>query len=80
MGGDEFIAIARTADASEITSLMEDFQEKIHKKNVNIPDLNMSIACGYASCSAKEYNIEKIYQIADNRMYENKKQMKSQRR
>ena len=78
MGGDEFIAIARTADPSKIASLMEDFQENIHKKNVEIPDLNMSIACGYASCSAKDYNIEKVYQIADNHMYENKKQMKSQ--
>lgn len=77
MGGDEFIAISETADASEIASLMEQFQENIHKKNEEIPDLNMTIACGYASCSPKEYNIEKIYQIADNRMYENKKQMKA---
>lgn len=77
MGGDEFIAISETADASETASLMEHFQENIHKKNQEIPDLNMTIACGYASCSAEEYNIEKIYQTADNRMYENKKQMKA---
>lgn len=76
MGGDEFIAISKTADASEITALMKNFLENIQQKNQEMPDLNMSIACGYASCSTKEDKIEKIYQIADNRMYENKKQMK----
>lgn len=79
MGGDEFIAISETAEPAAITSLTERFQENIRKKNREIPDLNMSIACGYASCSAKERNIEKVYQIADNRMYENKKQMKGKR-
>ena len=80
MGGDEFIAIAETTDSAKITSLMEHFREDIHKKNVEIPDLNMSIACGYASCSAMDSNIEKAYQLADNRMYENKKQMKKENR
>ncbi len=76
MGGDEFIAIAETADASQIASLMQDFQSCIDRKNREIPDLNMSIACGYASCDASEYDIEKIYHIADNRMYERKQEMK----
>ncbi|MBD5489550.1 MAG: GGDEF domain-containing protein [Lachnospiraceae bacterium] len=76
MGGDEFIAIAETTDTAKIASLMEHFREDIHKKNVEIPDLNMSIACGYASCSAMDSNIEKAFHLADNRMYENKKQMK----
>ena len=37
----------------------------------------MSIAYGYASCDAGKYQIEKVYQMADDRMYENKKRMKS---
>lgn len=77
MGGDEFIAIVETAVSEEISKLMERFQTNLRNKNNETKDLNMSIAYGYASCSAKEYNIEKIYQIADNRMYENKKRMKS---
>lgn len=76
MGGDEFIAIAETSDASATAAMMNAFQQNIAHKNQEIPNLNMSIACGYASCSVKEYNIDKIYQLADDRMYENKKQMK----
>lgn len=76
MGGDEFIAITETGDPKKISSIMEEFQTCISEKNQAIPDLNLSIAYGYASCSPKEYNIEKIYQIADNRMYEHKQAMK----
>jgi len=46
-------------------------------KNREITNLNMSIAYGYASCSMQEHNIDKVYQMADDRMYEKKKQMKS---
>ncbi|MCM1154259.1 MAG: GGDEF domain-containing protein [Roseburia sp.] len=77
MGGDEFIAIIETAKRDEISRLLEQFQINLRNKNNEVENLNMSIAFGYASCNSKEYNIEKIYQIADNRMYENKKRMKS---
>lgn len=76
MGGDEFIAIAETNNSEEISAMIREFQDNIAQKNVEIPDLHLSIAFGYASCSPKEYNIEKIYQIADDRMYENKQSMK----
>lgn len=76
MGGDEFIAIVETGDSEKISSIAAEFQTCIGEKNLAIPDLHLSIAFGYASCSPKEYNIEKIYQLADNRMYENKQAMK----
>lgn len=76
MGGDEFIAIVETDDPAKISSIIGEFQGNIQQKNEEIPDLHLSIAYGYASCSPKEYNIEKIYQIADDRMYENKQAMK----
>lgn len=76
MGGDEFIAIVETDDSEKISAMIGEFQDNIQKKNREIPDLNLSIAFGYASCSPKEYNIEKIYHIADGLMYENKQQMK----
>lgn len=76
MGGDEFIAIARTGESEKISAIMEEFQACIAEKNQAIPDLHLSIAYGYASCSPKEYNIEKIYQLADNRMYAHKQAMK----
>lgn len=76
MGGDEFIAITETNKAEEISAIVAEFQGNIAQKNAEIPDLHLSIAYGYASCSPKEYNIEKIYQIADDRMYKNKQAMK----
>jgi len=76
IGGDEFISILNTVRPEEISKLLEQFQADIDRKNQEIPDLNMSIAYGCASCSAREYNIDKIYQIADDRMYEKKREMK----
>lgn len=76
MGGDEFIAIAETNNPEEISAMIREFRDNIAQKNEEIPDLHLSIAFGYASCSPKEYNIEKIYQIADDLMYENKQKMK----
>ena len=76
MGGDEFIAILNTSDSHEVAKVMERFQINMSKKNKEVEDLNMSIAYGYAVCNGKDYDVSKIYQIADDRMYENKKKMK----
>ena len=38
----------------------------------------MSIAYGCASPNPKAHNVDLVYQTADNRMYEKKKQMKQQ--
>ncbi|MDE7476663.1 MAG: GGDEF domain-containing protein [Lachnospiraceae bacterium] len=77
MGGDEFVAIIQTADETKLTSLMQQFVENIDQKNRTVQDLNMSIAYGYASGSQSNSDIEKVYQIADDNMYEKKKQMKA---
>ena len=79
MGGDEFVAVIKTSDTGKVEALMQDFQNNIDKKNEQMEGLHMSIACGYASGSAQEADIDKIYQLADDRMYENKKQMKQAR-
>lgn len=77
MGGDEFIAVILTSTKKEIEALMEQFQENIAKKNCEVENLNMSISYGYA-CSDElpEKDIEKVFQKADDRMYEYKKQYK----
>lgn len=77
IGGDEFISILHTTVNEEITRLLAQFQAAVERKNREITNLNMSIAYGYASCSMQEHNIDKVYQMADDRMYEKKKQMKS---
>lgn len=77
MGGDEFVAVIGTADEEKLVSLMKEFVQNIDRKNRVIKDLNMSIAYGYASGSQSDSDIEKVYQAADDRMYEKKKQMKN---
>lgn len=78
IGGDEFIAILNTTLPEDISNLLEQFHAEIQRKNREISDLNMSIAYGCASCSPQERNIDIVYQTADNRMYEKKRQMKQQ--
>ncbi|MCM1185116.1 MAG: GGDEF domain-containing protein [Lachnoclostridium sp.] len=79
MGGDEFIAVINTSKEDKIKELIERFQANIEKKNNQIEDLNMSIAWGYAFGSQTEVDIDKVYQEADDRMYECKRQMKLER-
>ena len=77
MGGDEFIAVILTSTKKEIEALVEQFQENIAKKNCEVENLNMSISYGYASSDElPEKDIEKVFQKADDRMYEYKKQYK----
>ncbi len=77
MGGDEFVAIIRTAEEVRIRMLIEQFLQNVSKKNQTVKDLNMSIAYGYACGSQSSSEIEKVYQKADDNMYEKKKQMKA---
>lgn len=76
MGGDEFIAVLETSDNQKILALIDNFQQNIDNKNREKPGLNMSIAYGYASGGSQEDDIEKLYQIADDRMYIHKEEMK----
>lgn len=76
MGGDEFIAVVHTADRKKIEELKELFLLNISKKNRKIKDLHMSIAWGFALGNETGQDIEKVYQMADDRMYEKKKEMK----
>lgn len=80
MGGDEFIAILMDSYKETIEVLINKFLANIGRKNQEMADLHLSIAYGYAlSYESEEKNIEKIYQIADDRMYKNKRQYKKQK-
>lgn len=80
MGGDEFIAILMDSCKETIEVLINKFLANIGRKNQEIADLHLSIAYGYAlSNESEEKNIEKVYQIADDRMYKNKRQYKKQK-
>lgn len=77
MGGDEFIAIINVKQDIGMQDLIECFSKNICKNNEKTDDFPVSIAVGYATEQEEATeNIEKLYQIADNRMYQNKKEMK----
>ena len=77
MGGDEFVAILQHVDEAWMEEKMKEFIEHVGRKNQEDPGMYLSIACGYAfGKESEEKDIEKVYQIADNRMYENKKAAK----
>lgn len=78
MGGDEFICVIPIADREKIGEMMEQFQANIRRKNRQMKDLHLSVACGFAMGKESDKGIEKVYQMADNRMYENKKEMKKE--
>lgn len=77
MGGDEFIVILQHVDEAWMEEKMKEFALHIARKNEEDPEIQLSIAYGYAfGTESKEKDIEKVYQIADNRMYENKNEAK----
>lgn len=77
MGGDEFVAILEHVDEAWMEEKIKEFAENIARKNQEDRELHLSIAYGFAfGTEVEEKDIEKVYQIADNRMYENKKAAK----
>lgn len=77
MGGDEFIAILETGDKNTIEKLLTRFNTLIDEKNEEKKDLNLSISYGYATNNELSgASPEKVYQLADKRMYEYKRKIK----
>lgn len=79
MGGDEFIAILDTNDTKQIESLIKSFNLFIENTNkTDNNNLYLSVSYGYATCDeVTERNIEKVYHLADSRMYVHKKNYKA---
>lgn len=81
MGGDEFIAILKTNDKSVVDNLIMHFIQLIEDKNKEETYLNLSISYGYATsdeCAGEK--IEKVYNLADKRMYECKSSIKNRKK
>lgn len=76
IGGDEFIGIIRL-EQEKMKKMLEKFEKNITEKNKEIDDFQISIAYGYASVrEIEDRNVERVYQLADKRMYDKKKRMK----
>lgn len=74
MGGDEFIAIIPSTDSAVINKIMNKFKRLMKEYNI-------SIAYGMAySTEFTKPNTKLVYDLADDRMYENKKLQKKDSR
>ena len=77
MGGDEFIVILETDNVEHIEELIGKLNDNIKEVNEKKPDLGLSISYGYAtSTELNGENYEKVYNVADERMYACKQKMK----
>ena len=77
-GGDEFIGIIRGVskrDESKIIGLLTSIDETLAKASAKDKALNYSVAYGYAYSS--EGKLEKVKELADERMYQDKAKKKS---
>lgn len=79
VGGDEFFVILDDKDLqAEYTRGLEKFRELIAEYNKEEHPVPLSIAHGVAEYDCAAQNPEDAERLADSRMYENKKQMKSE--
>jgi len=77
LGGDEFMVLLYDADKD----IGEKVVTKIHKKleepvTINGVEIKVEVSCGVASTSEGFNNVEDIMKLADERMYEVKKEKK----
>ena len=78
MGGDEFTVILPAMHEARRNAAFLHFYKLMDEQNKKEPTLRLSTAIGYVCRSefGKEVDIRTLYQEADERMYQNKKEMK----
>ena len=78
MGGDEFIVILPEITREEVESLVEHMKATMLRMSVNTTQLKLSTAYGVAMSDevGKDQDAHAVYRLADERMYENKRQSK----
>ena len=82
-GGDEFVVILKNVDYDNVESLVKYFKKKVAglQKDDNLKQYEkVSAAIGYALFDkTTDTSVHDVFNRADERMYENKKEMKKQR-
>lgn len=77
-GGDEFIVVVEHGDIPETENALAEMQQMISAYNDREqPPVSLQIAYGYAKYSPPEDMLEAAEHLADQRMYERKRAMKS---
>lgn len=75
VGGDEFVALCQGDDFSRLAELTEIM--RVHNENA-LADGGIVIAMG-VSCYENDANVAQVYERADQKMYENKRQLKERK-
>ena len=76
VGGDEFVVLCQGEDFSRLAELTEIM--RVHNENA-LADGGIVIALG-VSCYENDANVAQVYERADQKMYENKRQLKEKRK
>ena len=78
MGGDEFIVILPEVTREDAENLISHMKATMLRMNVNTTQLKLSTAYGLAMSDevGKDQDAHATYRLADERMYENKRQSK----
>lgn len=82
MGGDEFIVIIEALGRVKVEKLIEDLQYNIEAANKEQEKFKYSVSYGFANSreiasSDGFVNSRKVYELADERMYEYKRKQKA---
>ena len=79
MGGDEFVVIIFGDEEHKVVSILKKLNENILHWNKKQDGDTLSVAYGYAFYDgAKNSSVQHVYEKADQKMYESKREIKSQ--
>ena len=76
MGGDEFAVVVAEQPETTCLALTHRLMEAVDQFNSTPALFQLSVACGYAT-SLEAETANQVFQLADQRMYERKKEMKA---
>lgn len=78
-GGDEFVVILYSSDYQNREKLISEFENGMNYPVPDISEIVLSIAFGMAVSSEGDSDYDSIFKLADERMYQKKKEMKMKR-
>lgn len=73
-GGDEFIAVIRNADSERMEEILDLLKNSVERYNQKDQDVKLSYAVGYAVNGEENMSLRTLFNMADDRMYEDKQQ------
>ena len=75
-GGDEFVAILVDDDYLKRSELLNEFEKSLNHQNPEMRQFILSISFGMAECPKDDTEYDRVFELADERMYQKKREMK----